>query len=78
MKKTVALILITLMVTACNNANEAESEEVDSLQERKNELLETIDSSYSEKIDSLKEKRADLKKTFDSAYSKAIDSVKKK
>ena len=70
------LLGIAGLMSACNN--EGRNEEVlDSLKERKDTLMELVDSSFESKIDSLKEKKDELEEKFDSTLDAKKDSIKK-
>jgi hypothetical protein len=78
MKKAV-LIAMTAVMFACNNsANDKTDQAIDSLNDRKDTLLNNVDSSFDAKIDSLKDKKEELKDKFDSTIDAKKDSLKQK
>jgi len=78
MKKALALILILGSLTACNNEAGNTGDKVDSLEERKDTLLDRIDSTKDAKIDSIENKSDQLKDKYDSTIEAKKDSVKGK
>jgi peptidoglycan hydrolase CwlO-like protein len=78
MKKALIAVLFTGVFASCNNtSNDTTDQKIDSLNERKDTLIENVDSSINQKIDSLKEKKEELKDRFDSSIEAKKDSVKK-
>lgn len=78
MKKTLLIVLFAGALVSCNNtSNDTTDQKIDSLNERKDTLMENVDSSINQKIDSLKEKKEELKDRFDSSIEAKKDSVKK-
>lgn len=76
MKKSLAFLLILGSLTACSNEAGNTESKVDSLEERKDTLLENVDSTANAKIDSIKNKSEELKDKFDSSIEAKKDSVK--
>lgn len=78
MKKILASLLILGSLAACNNEAGTTENKVDSLNERKDTLLEKVDSTADAKIDSIKNRKEELKEKFDSSIEAKKDSVKGK
>jgi peptidoglycan hydrolase CwlO-like protein len=78
MKKLLAALLVLGTLAACNNESKSVENKVDSLNERKDTLLEKVDSTADAKIDSIKDRSKELKEKFDSSIEKRKDSVKGK
>lgn len=76
MKKMIFAFLLTGLLAACNNEGGTTADPVDSLEERKDTLLENVDSTADAKIDSIQDRAEDLKQKFDSTYDQKIDSLK--
>ena len=57
MKKILFALLVAASITACNNEAGTTGDAVDSLEERKDTLLENVDSTTEAKIDSLKDRK---------------------
>jgi gas vesicle protein len=76
MKKVLSgLFLFTTLLTACNN--EAENNDpVDSLEARKDSLVQNVDSTADAKRDSISAWEERQKEKFDSTLQKRIDSTK--
>jgi hypothetical protein len=77
MKKILASLFLFAFLAACNNAGKNENK-VDSLNERKDTLLNKVDSTKNAKIDSIKNRSEELKDKFDSSIDAKKDSVKGK
>jgi hypothetical protein len=77
MKKFLASLLILGALAACNNEAGNAGNKVDSLNERKDSLLENVDSTKDAKIDSLNNRSEELKDKFDSSIEVKKDSIKK-
>lgn len=78
MKNALIAVLFAGVLASCNNSsNDATDQKIDSLNERKDTLIENVDSSMNQKIDSLKEKKEELKDRFDSSIDAKKDSIKK-
>ncbi|MGN6164716.1 MAG: hypothetical protein ACTHOF_09265 [Flavisolibacter sp.] len=77
MKKFFSVLALGLALTACNNSSSTD-EKVDSLNARKDTLINNIDSTVDAKVDSLKENGTELKEKFDSTIDAKKDSVKGK
>lgn len=78
MKKLLAFLLITGVLAACNNESKGVETKVDSLNQRKDTLLDHVDSTASAKIDSIKDRSKELKEKFDSSIEAKKDSIKGK
>jgi hypothetical protein len=79
MKKFFLICLTACFLTACNNSTDDKTgDTIDSLKDRKDTLLDNVDSSINSKIDSLEKRKDELKDKFDSTIDKKIDSVKGK
>ena len=79
MKKVLLMLLVVGVFTSCNNSSDnAIENQLDSLDERKDTLLNRVDSTIDTKIDSLEERRDQLKDKFDSTIDKKKDSLKGK
>jgi|GEM_PF-1841399 len=78
MKKALALFVILGFLTACNNEAGNAGDKVDSLEQRKDTLLDRVDSTKEAKIDSIENKTEQLKDKFDSTIEAKKDSVKGK
>jgi hypothetical protein len=76
MKKVLASLLILGFLAACNNEAGNAGDKVDSLNERKDTLLQNVDSTADAKIDSIKNKSEELKNKFDSSIEAKKDSIK--
>jgi hypothetical protein len=76
MKKIFASLLILGSLAACNNEAGNVENKVDSLNERKDTLLENVDSTADAKIDSIKNRSEELKDKFDSSIEAKKDSIK--
>ena len=77
MKKILSILALGVALAACNNSSTTD-EKVDSLDARKDTLIENVDSTVDAKVDSLKEKGSELKEKFDSSIEAKKDSVKGK
>ena len=77
MKKFFGVLTMGLILTACNN-NSTTDQKVDSLNARKDTLVNNVDSTVDAKVDSLKEKGSELKEKFDSSIDAKKDSIKGK
>jgi uncharacterized coiled-coil DUF342 family protein len=78
MKKVLASLLVFGSLAACNNESKSVENKVDSLNERKDTLLENVDSTKNAKIDSINDRSKELKEKFDSSIEAKKDSVKSK
>jgi peptidoglycan hydrolase CwlO-like protein len=84
MKKFLILVAIAGSLSACNNSSTSGSgtdstdKKLDSLEERKDTLVNNVDSTTDAKIDSLKDKAKNLKEKFDSSFKERKDSIKGK
>ena len=76
MKRVLATVLVFGTLVACNNEAGTSDNKVDSLNERKDTLLEKVDSTADAKIDSIKTKTEELKDKFDSSIEAKKDSLK--
>jgi hypothetical protein len=76
MKKVLASLFILGFLAACNNEAGNAGDKVDSLNERKDTLLQNVDSTKDAKIDSIKNKSEELKDKFDSSIEAKKDSIK--
>ena len=77
MKKMIVSLLILGSLAACNNESGTSGDKVDSLNERKDTLLEKVDSTTEARVDSLKKNAEEKKEKFDSSIEAKKDSVKK-
>ena len=77
MKKIIVSLSLIGTLAACNNNAGTAEDKVDSLNERKDTLLEKVDSTADAKIDSLKEWKKEQTEKFDSSIEARKDSVKK-
>ncbi|HEX2608775.1 MAG TPA: hypothetical protein VHK91_15435 [Flavisolibacter sp.] len=78
MKKIFASLFLMSALAACNNESGTTENKVDSLEQRKDTLLDKIDSTKDAKIDSIEKRSDDLKDKFDSTIEAKKDSVKGK
>jgi len=78
MKKALAIMLVAVGLTACNNNGNGTEEKVDLLNARKDTLTENVDSMAHAKIDSIKNRSEELKDKFDSSIDAKKDSIKNK
>ena len=76
MKKIFSLLAITFLLS-CNNSSDG-GDALDSLEKRKDTLLENIDSASEAAVDSVKESFEKRKENFDSAFEARKDSLKEK
>ena len=76
MKKLLASIMMVSLLAACNNNGSNEGDKLDSLNERKDTLIENVDSTADAKIDSIKNQSEELKDKFDSSFEARKDSIK--
>lgn len=76
MKKFIAMFLVLGALTACNNSGDNGKDAIDSLEERKDTLMENVDSTAEAKIDSIKDRTENLKDKFDSSIEAKKDSIK--
>ena len=77
MKKILFVFFAAVSFAACNNSSTVD-EKIDSLDKRKDTLINNVDSSINQKIDSLKERKEELKDKFDSTIDAKKDSLKGK
>lgn len=77
MRKIATLLLAAAFFASCGNNAENTKDPVDSMEQRKDSLIDKVDSSINAKIDSLEERKDELKNKFDSTIDKRIDSAKK-
>jgi hypothetical protein len=79
MKKIAFMLLAVAVFSSCNNSSDDTVEnKIDSLNERKDTLLNNVDSAFDKKIDSLEKRKEELKDKFDSTIDKKKDSLKGK
>jgi len=79
MKKIFLMLLVAGFIASCNNSSDnAVENQLDSLDERKDTLLNRVDSAFDKKIDSLEQRKEELKDKFDSTIDKKKDSLKGK
>lgn len=76
MKKLFLIFCVAGVFAACNNSAEKADDKMDSLEQRKDTLIENVDSATSAKIDSLKNRSEALKDHFDSSIEAKKDSIK--
>jgi hypothetical protein len=77
MKKIFGFLLIAGLMTACNNDAE-NGDAADSIDARKDTLLENVDSAMQAKKDSIDQRAKELKESIDSTQEKRKDSVESK
>jgi len=77
MKKIISALALVAILAACNNEADKAADPIDSLEERKDTLLENVDSTIDAQVDSLKERGEALKDKFDSTIEARKDSLKK-
>ncbi|HEU4469586.1 MAG TPA: hypothetical protein VFR58_00760 [Flavisolibacter sp.] len=78
MKKTILVFFGAVLLLSCNNSSENPVEDkLDSLEARKDTLLDNIDSTTEAQTELLKERREKLKDKFDSSIEAKKDSLKK-
>jgi hypothetical protein len=77
MKKILSSLLLIGALAACNNNAGTAEDKVDSLNERKDTLLEKVDSTADARIDSLKDWKKEQKEKFDSSIDARKDSINK-
>lgn len=77
MKKILSLGLIVLALASCNSASEEAKDVVDSLEQRKDTLVNNADSAMDKQIDSLKDRKDELVNKIDSTFDARKDSAKK-
>jgi len=77
MKRILALVLVSGVLFACNNTAENTGDKVDSIEERKDTLLDKVDSTKDAKIDSIQNRAENLKEKIDSSAEARKDSLKK-
>jgi hypothetical protein len=76
MKKILSLMAIITFLS-CNNSSDG-NDALDSLEKRKDTLLENIDSASDAAVDSVKESFEKRKENFDSAFEARKDSLEEK
>ena len=77
MKKFISALALVAVLAACNNEAGETADPIDSLEERKDTLLNNVDSTIDAQVDSLKERGEELKDQFDSTIEARKDSLKK-
>lgn len=75
MKKLLTACLLVSVLASCNNDAKGNNDPVDSLEKRKDTLINKIDSTTEAKIDSLKDRAENMKDKFDASYEAKKDSV---
>jgi hypothetical protein len=76
MKKYILLFALVGALVSCNNSSETAEEKADSIEERKDTLLDKVDSTADAKIDSVKQWSEKQEEKIDSAAKARKDSVK--
>lgn len=76
MKKLISALTLVLFLAACNNDAGDTQDPIDSLEERKDTLIDNVDSTIDAQVDSLKERGEALKDKFDSTIEARKDSLK--
>jgi hypothetical protein len=76
MKKFFVPVALVVSLAACQSGPDTTENAADSLDKRKDTLIEKVDSTADAKIDSIKERSKDLKQNFDSSIEAKKDSLK--
>jgi hypothetical protein len=76
MKKICVSLALALSLAACHSGPDTTEDTADSLEKRKDTLINKVDSTADAKIDSIRERSKDLKETFDSSIEAKKDSLK--
>jgi len=76
MKKFILLFALIGALASCNNNGETTEEKVDSIEERKDTLLDKVDSTKDAKIDSIENWSEKQEEKIDSAAKARKDSAK--
>ena len=77
MKRYLFLVLALGFLSACNNEAATANDKADSIEERKDTLLNNVDSTKDGKIDSIENRADQLKDKIDSSADARKDSIKK-
>jgi len=78
MKRVFSLLLVAAAFTACGNDGDGTKDPIDSTEQRKDTLIENIDSTAQAKKDSIEQWEKSMKEKVDSMTDKRIDSLKNK
>jgi hypothetical protein len=78
MRKTLLLFSLFGTLMACNNSSENTDDKVDSIENRKDTLMENVDSVEKAKVDSIKQWKENQEEKIDSATEARKDSLKGK
>ena len=76
MKKILSLFALTILLS-CNNSSDG-NDPLDSLEKRKDTLIDNIDSARKASVDSVNESFEKRKENFDSAFEARKDSLEEK
>ena len=76
MKKYILLFALIGALASCNNSTETAEEKVDSIEGRKDTLLDKVDSTKDAKIDSIEQWSEKQQEKIDSAAKARKDSAK--
>jgi hypothetical protein len=77
MKRVLCFSLLLATLAACDNAGSNSKDPADSIESRKDTLMENVDSTAQAKRDSIARWEEEQKKKIDSTADKRIDSAKK-
>lgn len=69
------ILVLSASLLACNNEGEGAGV-IDSLEARKDTLIQNVDSTTRAKTDSLQQRGSELKQSFDSTIDARVDSVR--